>query len=171
REPVVSGHVGIEAAVAISDDVEPLALLVAHVHRNSVQVLLAIAPIDHRLAEVARAEILGVPARPRQRANDARRQDDVRGRGVHQLRPSLTCTSSDLMSSPEFFACMRSSVEKSSSVMPCPIICCNRSRVMEVSGMGTSKLRPASSPRSRSFLRSFGVNVTWKSRLTSAGVL
>ena len=55
--------------------------------------------------------------------------------------------------------------------MPRPIICCSRSRVIEVSGMGTPKCRPASRPRSRSLRSSFGVKVTWKSRLTSAGVL
>ena len=45
------------------------------------------------------------------------------------------------------------------------------SRVIEASGIGTSKLRPASRPRSRSLRSSFGVKVTLKSRLTKAGAL
>ena len=55
--------------------------------------------------------------------------------------------------------------------MPWPINACTWSRVIEQSGIGTSNFLAASSPRSRSLRSSFGVNVTLKSRLTSAGVL
>ena len=65
-EPVVSGDVGVEAAIAVGDDVESGDFLVAHVHRDGIEVLLAIAAIDHRFAEIARAEVLCIPAGPRQ---------------------------------------------------------------------------------------------------------
>ena len=87
----MSRDVGIEAAIAVGDDVQAGHLLVSQVDGQGVQILLAVTAIDHRLAEITGAEVLRVPARPRQRADDAGRQNEAGGRGVHQLeRPSLT---------------------------------------------------------------------------------
>jgi hypothetical protein len=83
REPVVSSDVGIEAAVAVRDDVQTRGFLVAQIHRNGVQVLLPIAALDHRVAEAAPAEVFRIPPGPRQRADDRGRQNDARGRFVH----------------------------------------------------------------------------------------
>jgi hypothetical protein len=66
REPVVARHIGIEAAVAVGDDIEARDLLVAQVARDRVQVLLAVRALDHGLAEVAAAQILRIPGRTRQ---------------------------------------------------------------------------------------------------------
>ena len=81
--PALAADVVVEAAVAVGDDVEAGELLVADEAGQRVLVLLAEAPRHHRLEEMPGAEIFGVPARPRQRAGDRRRQNDVLGGAVH----------------------------------------------------------------------------------------
>ncbi|MCD6043318.1 MAG: hypothetical protein K0R40_2921 [Burkholderiales bacterium] len=80
----MTGDVGVEAAVAVGHDVEPGDFLVAQVGGDGVEVLLAVGALDHRLAEFAPAEVLGVPAGARQRADDGGRQHDPRSRDVHR---------------------------------------------------------------------------------------
>ena len=81
--PTLAADVVVEAAVAVGDDVEAGQLLVAQVAGQRVLVLLAKAAAHHRFEKMTRAEILGVPARPRQRAGDRRRQCDVLGAPIH----------------------------------------------------------------------------------------
>ena len=82
--PALAADVVVEAAVAVGDDVEAGELLVAQIAGQRVLVLLAEAPRHHRLEEMPRAEIFGVPARPRQRAGDGGRQNDVLGGAIHE---------------------------------------------------------------------------------------
>ena len=85
--PALAADVVVEAAVAVGDDVEAGELLVADEAGQRVLVLLAEAPRHHRLEEMPGAEIFGVPARPRQRAGDRRRQNDVLGGAIHGSPP------------------------------------------------------------------------------------
>ena len=81
--PALPADVVVEPAVTVSHDVEPGKLLVAQIAGQRVDVLLAVAAADHRIEEHAGAEILRVPARPRQRTGDRRRQHDVLGAPIH----------------------------------------------------------------------------------------
>ncbi|MCZ7562673.1 MAG: hypothetical protein M5U08_01795 [Burkholderiales bacterium] len=83
--PALAAHVLVEAAVAVGADVEAGELLLAQVDRERIGVLLAKARVHHRVEERARAEVLGVPARPRQRSDDGSGQHDIGGCGEHFL--------------------------------------------------------------------------------------
>ena len=72
--PALAADILVEARVAVGDDVETGKLLGAQIRADRVGVLLAEAAVDHSVEEGPRAQILGVPAGPRQRADDRRRQ-------------------------------------------------------------------------------------------------
>src|SRR5262249_61794075 len=81
--PALAADVVVEAAIAVGENVEPGQLLVAQITSQRIFILLAKAAAHHRFKKVARAEIFGVPARPRQRTGDRRRQRDVFGGPIH----------------------------------------------------------------------------------------
>jgi len=62
----LAADVVVESAVAVGDDVEASEFLIAQIAGQRVLVLLAEAAGHHRLEKMPCAEILGVPARPRQ---------------------------------------------------------------------------------------------------------
>ena len=97
--PALAADVVVEAAVAVGDDVEAGQFLVAQIAGQRVLVLLAEAPRHHRLEEMPGAEIFRVPARPRQRAGDGGRQNDVLGGAVHGSPPEVSCEPLSLPSS------------------------------------------------------------------------
>ena len=86
RGPALAADVVIEVRVAVGDDIEAGHLLIAQIAGHRVFVLLAESPADHRFEKMPGAEILRVPARPRQRAGNRRRQHDVLGATVHGER-------------------------------------------------------------------------------------
>jgi hypothetical protein len=86
----LAADVVIEMGVAVGHDVETGELLVADEAGQRILVLLAVAPRHHRFEEMPGAEIFGVPARPRQRAGDRRRQNDVLGGAEHEALPMLS---------------------------------------------------------------------------------
>ena len=79
----MAADVGVEAAIAVSDDVESRDFLVAQICRDRIQILLAVVAVHHRLTEAAPAEIFRVPQRPGQRADDGGREYDSRRCAVH----------------------------------------------------------------------------------------
>src|SRR4051794_41955562 len=85
--PALPADVGIEAAVAVGDDVETRNLLLAQIGAERIDILLAIARADHRLEKCTRTEVLGVPAWPRQRADDGGGQHQARARALHGVHP------------------------------------------------------------------------------------
>jgi hypothetical protein len=87
RRPALAADVVVEAAVAIGKDIQPRKFLIAQIARQCVFVLLAKTAAHHRLEKMARAEILHVPAWPRQRSGDGRRQSDIFGGPVHARLP------------------------------------------------------------------------------------
>src|ERR1051325_1111637 len=81
--PALAADVAIEMRIAVGDDVEAGDLLLVQIHRDPVGVLLAELVVDERLDEAVRADVLGVPARARQRPGDGGRQLDVLGGTQH----------------------------------------------------------------------------------------
>ena len=81
--PALAADVVIEAAVAVGDDIEAGDFLLVQIDGDRVDVLLAELVVHHRVEKAAHAEILRVPARPRQRAGDGGRQHDVFGGAKH----------------------------------------------------------------------------------------
>jgi hypothetical protein len=72
--PALAADVLREAAVAVRHDVEAGDRLLIQIDGERVLVLLAEPRLDHRFEERFESEVLGVPARARQRARDRRRQ-------------------------------------------------------------------------------------------------
>ena len=64
--PALAADVVVESAVAVGDDVEAGEFLIAQIAGERILVLLAKAAAHHRLEKMPGAEILRVPARPRQ---------------------------------------------------------------------------------------------------------
>jgi hypothetical protein len=81
--PTLAADVGIEMGITVGDDVEPGELLFVQIDRNRIDILFAELVVDHRVEKTSRAEILRVPARPRQRAGNRGRQHDVFGGAKH----------------------------------------------------------------------------------------
>src|SRR5208282_832710 len=81
--PALPADIVVETAVAVGADIKPGDFLIAQIARQRVDILLAVATIDHRVEEDTSAKILGIPARPRQRAGDRGRQHDVLGCPIH----------------------------------------------------------------------------------------
>ncbi len=81
--PALAADVVVEMSVAVGDDIEAGNFLIAQIAGHRVFILLAEAAADHCFEKMARAEIFRVPARPRQRAGDRRRQFDVFCRPKH----------------------------------------------------------------------------------------
>ena len=69
--------------VAVGDDIEAGYFLLVQIDRDRIDILLAELVVHHRVEKAARAKILRVPARPRQRAGDRGRQHDVFGGAKH----------------------------------------------------------------------------------------
>src|SRR5262249_41192318 len=84
-EPAHAADVVVEARVAVGDDVEARALLVADVRSDRVRVLLAVTRVRERVTKRACAEVRGVPLGARQRAGDRGRQRETLRRLVHRL--------------------------------------------------------------------------------------
>src|SRR5215467_9033530 len=72
--------------VAVGDDIEAGHFLLMQIDCNSVDILLAELVVHHRVKKAAAAEILRVPAWPRQRAGDGGRHDGVFGGAKHGRR-------------------------------------------------------------------------------------
>ena len=72
-KPAHSADIHVESRVAIGDDVEARAFLIADERADRVGVLLAKTRVGNRIAERALAYLLGVPGRARQRSGDGRR--------------------------------------------------------------------------------------------------
>src|SRR6476620_9206040 len=85
--PALAADVGVEPTVTVGQDIETGKLLLEQVDAERVDVLLAVSGIDHGREEATRAEVFGVPARPRQRADDRGRQFDVGSRAKHSRSP------------------------------------------------------------------------------------
>src|SRR5690606_25717023 len=105
-EPAHAADVGVEPRVAVGHEIEARALLVADHDRDRVGVLLTISRVRERIAEAPGLEGRDVPRRPRQRAGDRRRQDQILRRLVHSRHakaaaPAAAQTSSSLLEPPE----------------------------------------------------------------------
>src|SRR5262245_54828197 len=85
--PALAADVGVESAVTVGQDIETGKLLFEQVDADRLEVLRAVSGSDNRCEEGPRAEVLGIPARPRQRADDRRRQLDVGSRAKHSRSP------------------------------------------------------------------------------------
>src|SRR6478672_3105557 len=95
--PALAANVGVESTVAVGQDIETGKLLFEQVDAERVDILLAVSGIDHGREEGPRTEVLGIPARPRQRADDRRRQFDVCSRAKHSRSPVPSwCPGSDV---------------------------------------------------------------------------
>jgi len=81
--PALAADIGVEMRVAVGDDVETGHFLLVQIEANRVDILLAELVVDHGVEEAAHAEVLRVPARPRQRAGDGGRQHFVFGGAKH----------------------------------------------------------------------------------------
>ena len=81
--PALAADIGVEMRVAVGDNIEAGHFLLVEIHGDCIDILLAELVVHHRVEEAARAEILRVPARPRQRAGDRGRQHDVFGSAKH----------------------------------------------------------------------------------------
>ena len=73
----------IEMRVTVGDDIEARHFLLVQINRDRVDILFAELVVHHRVKKAARAKILGVPARPRQRAGDGGRQHEIFGGAKH----------------------------------------------------------------------------------------
>jgi hypothetical protein len=90
RRPALAADVVVESGIAVGDDIEAGQFLIAQIAGHRIFILLAEAAADHRLEKMTGAEIFRVPARPRQRAGDRRRQFNVFGAPIH-LNASPKC--------------------------------------------------------------------------------
>src|SRR5689334_1367109 len=86
--PALAANVVIKSAIAVGDDVETGEFLVTQIAGQRVLVLLAEAAADHGFEKMPGAEIFRVPARPRQRTGDRRRQHNVFSGTKHLIPPS-----------------------------------------------------------------------------------
>src|SRR5262249_58145560 len=77
EEPRAAAHGEIEARVAVADDVETGALLLAYQTRRRVEVLLAERRVAQRILEAAAAQSFGEPGGTRIGAGDRRRQNEI----------------------------------------------------------------------------------------------
>src|SRR6478735_3039723 len=85
--PALAANVGVKSTVTVGQDIETGKLLFEYVDAERVDILLAVSGIDHGREEAPRAEVFGIPARARQRADDRRRQFDVGSRAKHSRSP------------------------------------------------------------------------------------
>ena len=81
--PRAAGVVLVELVVAVGQDVEPGPLLFGQHDRVSVQELLAEADVEQRRVERPAPQADVVPARPRPRSGNGRREYQVLGRSQH----------------------------------------------------------------------------------------
>ena len=81
--PALAADVLVEPAVAVGDDVQPRHFLFPQIHRQRVDILLAEPRDHHRVEERPVPQVFRIPARPRQRARDRRRQNLSRSRFQH----------------------------------------------------------------------------------------
>src|ERR1700683_3662529 len=84
--PALTADVVVEVRVAVSDNIKAGDFLIAQIAAYRVFILLAEAPAHHGFEKMPSAEILRVPARPRQRTGNGRRQHDVLGATKHGER-------------------------------------------------------------------------------------
>ena len=84
--PRAAGEVLVEVVVAVREDVEPGALLVGDHGGVRVEELLAEADVEQRRVERPAPQAAVVPARPRPRAGDGRREHQVLGGREHRVR-------------------------------------------------------------------------------------
>ena len=82
--PRAAGEVLVEVVVAVGEDVEPGALLVGDHGGVRVEELLAEADVEQRRVERPAPQAAVVPARPRPRAGDGRREHQVLGGREHR---------------------------------------------------------------------------------------
>ena len=81
--PALPTHVLVEPAVPVGHDVQPGDFLLAQIHRQRIHILLAEAADHHRVQKRFQLQILGIPARTRQRARDRRGHHQPSSRFQH----------------------------------------------------------------------------------------
>ena len=86
--PALPPDVLVEPAVPVRHDVQPRHLLLPQIHRQRVHILLPEPRRHHRVQERPRPQVFGIPAWPRQRPRDRRRQH-LPGGGFQHLRVSI----------------------------------------------------------------------------------
>ena len=84
--PRAAGEVLVQVVVAVGEDVEARALLVGDHGGVRVEELLAEADVEQRRVEGPAPQAAVVPARPRPRSGDGRREHQVLGGGEHRAR-------------------------------------------------------------------------------------
>ena len=82
--PALPADVLVEPAVAVRHDVQPRHFLLAQIHRQRIDILLAEPRRHHRVQKRPRPQILRIPTRARQRARDRRREHDP-GSGLQHV--------------------------------------------------------------------------------------
>ena len=82
--PRAAGEVLVEVVVAVGEDVEPRALLLGDHGRVCVEELLAETDVEQRRVERPAPQAAVIPARPRPRAGDGRREHQVLGGREHR---------------------------------------------------------------------------------------
>ncbi len=91
--PTLAADIGIEMCVAVGNNIQARHFLFVQVDRDRIDILLAELVVHHRVKKAARAKILGVPTRPRQRAGNGGRQHHVFGGAKHDRHLPVTLLS------------------------------------------------------------------------------